>query len=575
MGQRKGRLPMHNTSSAAPRQSRSVFGQTRGSVLIVVACLAGLYLLTLSKNHNEAEDSIHYIHHVTIGDWHDPVIWSANHLLHGPINLAFYDLWKLFGYSHNAQLPMQTLNVLFGLLTVLVFLNLARKLKLSAWASVSGALLLGVSHGFWWYSVECEVYILPLPFILLMFRSLVLIRRDFANIWNHISLGVWHAGAMLSHQQHVLLGLVVIGAYVLCWQETRMKFIVIVKNVTTYVGCGALLIIVSYAGALVFGVGEQGMTDPRGWFLGNAGSDSWGGWPAGGVVKAMIGISRAFIGAHFVFGYPAFAEMLQRKLPSFNLTEEVFLFQGFPASAIFFLGVLALLFGASIGYLIVRSLRTLGTTIRGSSDKKYFLILSGITVIIYAFFNLWWEPQNLEFWIVLVPILCLDLMILVEPATGLSSRRYATGMASAIAIVSLFVVNLVGSVLPQTDPDRDFWYVHERWLIEHASQEDVIVTGSGYIAYGYLELYTGAHVVGTWRPESGVGEDFDKALSSVHTGRVFFSSTVIHPPEFFARRYGWDNHEGKALYERVKDRLREVHSDEWQTIYLLNGAGAF
>jgi hypothetical protein len=69
--------------------------------------------------------------------------------------------------------------------------------------------------------VECETYVLPIVFVLLCCHRLLLIQADFSKPVNHLLLGLFNALAVVFHQQHVLMGVVILVAYVLMMLTPR------------------------------------------------------------------------------------------------------------------------------------------------------------------------------------------------------------------------------------------------------------------------------------------------------------------------------------------------------------------
>jgi hypothetical protein len=59
----------------------------------------------------------------------------------------------------------------------------------------------------------------------------------------------------------------------------------------------------------------------------------------------------------------------------------------------------------------------------------------------------------------------------------------------------LFVANGLGSILPQTNLDSDFWYQANRYLIDNVRAGDLIITDGGYISELYLMIYTNGEVI--------------------------------------------------------------------------------
>ncbi len=67
-------------------------------------------------------------------------------------------------------------------------------------------------------------------------------------------------------------------------------------------------------------------------------------------------------------------------------------------------------------------------------------------------------------------------------------------MLAGATVAALFVVNLLGSVLPQRDERRDFWRAKASWYRAHARGDDLIVS-NGYVWTAYLRYLLDAEIV--------------------------------------------------------------------------------
>ncbi len=183
---------------------------------LLLLAFAALFFSTLAVNHSEAEDSIAYI--LEVGDGHLQCLFHPNHLLFNSFNRVVYNLWLLIGYRGSPELPMQVNNVLAGMLTLLLTFLLAIRLGVQTQYAIACLGAIGVSYGFWWYSVEAETYLLPLPFLILCAHRLLTLATETFRARYFIELGFCVALATLLHQMHALLLLVVLISLIRIWR---------------------------------------------------------------------------------------------------------------------------------------------------------------------------------------------------------------------------------------------------------------------------------------------------------------------------------------------------------------------
>ncbi|MFH0810659.1 MAG: hypothetical protein V2A77_09385, partial [Pseudomonadota bacterium] len=177
----------------------------------------------------------------------------------------------------------------------------------------------------------------------------------------------------------------------------------------------------------------------------------------------------------------------------------------------------------------------------------------------------WWEPQNIEFWVSVIPVVFLL-------AGGALEGRPRLGYVAALLVGCLFVVNLFGSVLPQTSRDNDYWYSFNSWFIHNCDGRDLVVTGTGYLSNSYITYYSGARTFSLFGDPGTMERRLGNLIASPRPRRILFSSTLQTPSPELVRRYHLGN-EPKRLFMTRRGSLRLLHSDRWQDVYEVGRQG--
>jgi hypothetical protein len=539
---------------------------------LLIAVLAGigiLYSLTLSVNHSEAEDCLYSIVDITQRPFADQ--FETGHLFFGAVNKLLYRGFQLFGYQGTAEAAIKTLNIIASLGGLAVLFMIGSYVGFPSMLRYLILLLVAFSFGYWWYSVESEVYIPPIPFLLLSLHRLLLIREDFLKKKHHVILGLLHAAAIVLHQQHILFGFVILVGYAAIFVEKRatLPFSRFLGGVFLYGCVGVFTVIFSYLGVAVWARHLSSFPEIYKWFLGDAGTGRWGFWSLSAIWKAPIGFLRAIIGSHFVFSFPDLANYLQMKIPTFLLREEVYMTKDFSAFRSIALVVLTSLFFLLALFIFVkmRSQHALRRALMEGTFReraRLLFVITAASFAIYAVFNIWWEPQNLEFWISPLPFLLLALSVPLSRIIHEKKMQIILWMM----VVCLFLSNLFGSILPQNDRELDYWYIFNRWIIHNCGPGDLVISGAGYISDGYIMLYSGADEMGTWDETTELEQKFQDRVMLVQPKRIFFSSTILNPPHEMTSRFAIDVSYARNFFERRRKDLKLVHSDEWQDVFL-------
>ncbi len=546
------------------------------AILICLVCVGAIYFSTLAVNHCEAEDSLRYLG--TIASESFSKQFHPHHLLYHVVNYMLYHGGNAWGLTGSVEITAQSLNVVFGLLGLAALFLMVTRLGLPLFSCVSAVLLLAFSYGYWWYSVECEVYIMPIPFVLLTFYMLLTLQTAFARWQNHAFLALFFSLAVLFHQQHALLGLTILAAY--GWiARTRADEIparLVWSRFALFGLLSALLVAIPYLYAIV-GVNRiTTLSGMHAWVFDYAITGSNGKWSVGALAKGIVFAPRVVIGSHFLFSSESIQNALTAILPDNELREEFFLVSGLSAGkAVGLFSIVAAIVAGSLSILAeaVRRRVTILSYLRSEhSPYLYICFTGGVFIASYSLFNIWWEPQNVEFWIALCPIVIAILAVILVPLI----EKWWIRLTLCGLVGGLFFVNLQGSVLLQTSHDQDYWYVFNRYLIEEMNADDMVISGVSvkgvsYISDGYIDFYcpASAFLIGKYRLEHRnltQKADLERALhlkvEQCSPTRVFFTM----PRE--QRLTDPDAAEFLAPY--LSNAVR-VHQDDYLSVYRFTG----
>lgn len=136
-------------------------------------------------------------------------LFSPHHMLYRPLGLAFYQLWRLAGYSGRSLVPLQVLSGVAGALGIGVFFVTLTHLTRSNLISLLIAIGYAFSYGYW---VHCEdiYYIIPAAFFVILSLWLLLLTwKSDRGVWQPLLLGLASSLAVLLWQANVFLVIVV------------------------------------------------------------------------------------------------------------------------------------------------------------------------------------------------------------------------------------------------------------------------------------------------------------------------------------------------------------------------------
>jgi hypothetical protein len=467
------------------------------------------YLSTLTQVHTF--DALSYVTSVERKPWTE--VFHPHHLAYGPLGVLALQIGRALGYTGGAAVPMQVVNALAGALGVALFSSIVRRMTQRDDLALAGALLLGCGYAYWYYAVEIEVYTVATLFLIVCLD--ILTRPGWwCSRRSLLLLGLAQGGAVLFHQTNVLLCgplAVMFGVQMLDGprfdtaqgrrttdDERRTagdhQWPVVIRRWSIYAVTLALTVALPY---LVVGVGISGF---RSW----AAFDAWlteyvrtGWW--GGPITAQKWAGLA----------TGLADTLAQ-----------------PGGAL--LGLLLL------GLLIAR-LRSL---LQGPRP-----LVAGLAtwLLVYGAFFLWWEPDNIEFWIASLPPALLLLMLALR-----GERRWGAGVWLALAVAITAAATNGGAITRRGDPATDLQRLIARQLAARSQPADLLLVPDGLLEL-YLPYYERHdNFMSLNQALFDNGDDWDRACAAVrervdmalHAGAtVYVSDETLHPPTLLLERH--------------------------------------
>lgn len=525
-----------------------------------------LYLFTLASHHNEAEDALEYAMSVSQGD---PLkLFHPNHLLFETFSFWFYKLMSLVFVDIDVITSMQILQSLAGAWTLWICLAVMKLLGMGLFWRLFTTICIGSSYGFWAYSVEADTYILPTLFLMLAVHELLKAMQGDWSYPRFVLMGIFLSLATLVYQQHVLCFLVFFVPLSFFWFTEKLRFSVVFSRLAAFYGVSALLVggaYLSVAFLVPAATDASSLSEALLWSLGHGSKGTFVEFGASSLLKSVVGLFKAIWGVNFLFGYESFINLSRTLFPSLTGFEETYMAATLSpltkAVALATLVVGLLSFSVCIARAVFR-----GTTFKRLSGSGY-IVFALTFLVVYSVFNTVYFPENLEFWIAVVPVFFILIGFFLSRQDNTVTR-----LRPLFAIVSMgiLVPNAIGSIIPQSSDTGDFWKDFTQYYIEETSGEDRIIVHCGYICSTWLEWWSPSQV---YHLDDIELADLELVLSEVgsDSGRILVSSWALNPPSTLVTQK-WDvdpqlEEKKRHLLTEYSDNMSIVHDDSIQTIY--------
>ncbi|MDQ3929194.1 MAG: glycosyltransferase family 39 protein, partial [Chloroflexota bacterium] len=415
------------TPSGAPDATASSSRSAAlGRMLPLLVSLIAFVVFMLTATGFHTYDGISYVR-----DIGKPLaaLFLPHHLVYEPTLLAMLNLWRAVGYTGYADVPGEMLSSLAGAGGLGLFFAISRRCTGSNPISILTTLALALTYGYWFYSVEVDIYVLPLFFLLAtawLYLQALSHKRLPAYIF--VFMGIAHAVGVLYHQAALLAAPAFALGIVLLPGNVAEK----VRRVLLYGGALGLVVAPAY---YIGGVVIAGQDSPEKFmrWANNFGQlGTWGALTPETAGNTISGTSAA-ISADYWAGR-------------------------------------ALL----ISLLLVLALRARAATRRGGPFAWVLWAWAGI----YTLFFIWWQPEVLKFWVLVLPPALL-LVVLGFEWTALGARsRTAASVVAAVVLLALVITN-APTIWAKRDPMSDPGRRTSAELSRVSSREDLIILQSG------------------------------------------------------------------------------------------------
>jgi hypothetical protein len=486
-------------------------GASRGRFIreaaLVATALAVLYLVTMTGNHHEAEDSLAYA--AGIRDGHTDEILNQNHLAWGALGWLFYNGAHGIGLASTVLAPLQVMDALLGALGAGILWRFVRGRGFGIAAAAVTCGILCLSYGYWYYSGEAEVYVLSAVALIVCFAAAHRAATE-PSPRTFALLGLANGVAVLAHNTNVLFAVVAAAALITAAPSIGRR--ALARCAAAYAAVAGAVVVAAYAAAAI-ALGFSSVSQFYDWFTEYTGHSEWGHVELDGVPKAGAGLARALVGADFLFAFEPGS--VTRTMAGGDAGPQAYLMRDFPNGLAVALCAVALVVGGALFVALVPRLRR--RTWRGTVLDRLALAW----LVPYTLFFTWWEPVNVEFWIAW----WIPAALLAGPRlAALMGRDGWLRLVPAVVLGGLVVVNLGGSILPQQSAHDDLLRVRTGWYTQHAGRSDLILT-NGYVPTNYARYFTRAHVLDAEEPLARNPGDVAHGIFQIQTAMVNSGAT--------------------------------------------------
>ena len=411
--------------------------------LLLLLALAAVLYLAFPAGILECDAVIY----ASAGLHRDPIqSTDAGHLIFGSGEFVAGWIGAKMSPPLNPLYIMTWISMLTALSGAWLLYAALRRLGTPQQRSLLVTALLLFSYSYWHFALQGEPH-LPSTLFLVAYLSLSWRYLRQPSFLLAAATAAALGAATLLHQTCILMAPAFLVAAATSAARGAQPRSLWLRHSATFLACYFLTAVVPY---LAIGAFVRGLHTERGWrewIIGIGYWGIWGNWSVTSLPAALVGFTRSFIGSHYLLGIDGVVRMAHRLFPYASWQDELLL-AGQVADWLRHLLLLiqTVLLGAT-ALAMVRLLRRLRALWQRFPAEFTFLIT---WMLIYGTFATWWAPERAEFWIaMMVPMLAL-LGMSAETAPPSAATRRGRHLLPAAFVVGLIVVNLLGSIRPQS-----------------------------------------------------------------------------------------------------------------------------
>jgi len=172
------------------------------------------------------------------------------------------------------------------------------------------------------------------------------------------------------------------------------------------------------------------------------------------------------------------------------------------------------------------------------------------------------EPGNPELWVMgLIPFWLIFCGLVLLPLT-VDNRLW---LPFAMLLV-LFIHNGVGGIGVLGDPEKDYQNQKAQWILDHATNNDVVITAADPVFERYLSYYFKGQVLYLHRLSP---EQLREGKLPVTNGEVYVLGDVFNQIKSLRIRFPDQTAEIDTYAEMIRPKVVKITDDEFGGVYKL------
>lgn len=439
------------------RFSNQEAAAVRGFLLFFI----GFYFVTSTGNLSETDDVYAFVfrtENFPFTQVSDPRLMLYHMLMRG-LYLLVNTFTGLIDWHVNALQTMRLFSIVCaGFALYLLFKIMVQHFRLNRKSALLGTLVLAFSYGFWRYAAEAEVYIPAIMFILWVFEGLL---RDKNTLTLIVLLGAV-AGLTVLFYQPAVIPLFFAFPFLLLNRASLQRLML-------YLFVGGITVVSGYLWGFSLYWETPFSIEAFREFLSQRSEEFV--VPTLSVSTVVFSIARSFFSlthdfatANWVFASQPVLEFVNRMFPQNVIAEEIYLASQV-GWRIYPLVVTQSALGLIVFTLLYQGIRRIKKL---KIDRKLLVVLlwTGVNGAIIGRLN----PAGLEAWIMVFPPLVLLVSVIV--LSRVSDKYFRLGVAG---LWLLLLHNFFGGISLVMDGDYELHRVKGEWVINQASEKDLVV----------------------------------------------------------------------------------------------------
>ena len=390
----------------------------------------------------------------------------------------------MIGITSDSALIVASLNSFFGAAGLgFIYFIQRRSFRTNIVSSIIQTTLVAFSFGYWFYSGSIKTNIIPVFLTICVLTVLLkhkLSKRDI------IVLSILNGLAIVFHEAFILTAFSTLLILALTKKKLPNRRI---YSLGMYATLLSLFVISAFGIVIVLHENLQSFSDGIIWVTRDSPKPGiWNSLSIATLEKALVGFLHSIFGIYFCFKFLFFQNLLSLVPGRHDVASGLYLVRNLPTSIAFILFCFDLIVGLFCITIFVLSFSSLKNLF---VSERELLLPPLMLLLVFGLFFLFWDPSNMEFWVVQSVMFWLIFGRIVKAS---NTPRIFRAVFPILPVL-IFLVNYFGNMYFLHSEGNDHYRVQATAIASLTNTGDIIISDESSQQRAYYKRHAMRYLI--------------------------------------------------------------------------------